>query len=70
MSFKGGIDKFTEDNDFRLSKENMQTILIQQMYTKVLKGEVVLSVTILQENKAKMVDKVRGPMSCISKINS
>lgn len=60
MDTKWDIEKFIGENDFRLWKVNIQVVLIQQKCAKVLKGEVVLSATMLQENKTDMVDKVKS----------
>jgi len=39
MSIKCDIEKFAEDNDFKLWKVKVQVVLTQQKCTKALKGD-------------------------------
>ncbi|AES71056.1 hypothetical protein MTR_3g069560 [Medicago truncatula] len=60
MGTKWDIEKFIEDNNFGDWKLKVQVGLIQQKCVEAMKGELVLSTTLSQSDKIKIVDKARS----------
>lgn len=59
MGFKWGIEKFSRDIEFGLSKVKIKAILIQHMCVEAFKNESLMHVSLTQTKKSKMMDKVR-----------
>ena len=51
---------FNEDGDFGLWKVKMQAVLIQQKCAKTLKGKVLLSYTMSQEDKTEIANNPKS----------
>lgn len=60
MGSKSNIEKFTRSIDFEFWKVKMQVVFTQQKCVEGLKGESVMSATLTQAEKRRMIDKAKS----------